>query len=78
MALSLSEYEQRFLCGADGVDKWTTQPVWDAVLHNVRIVICTPAILQDALTHGFVKMSEIALLVFDEGENTHTHRDHLC
>jgi hypothetical protein len=41
--------------------------VWDAVLHNVRIVLSTHKVLVDALTHAFVRMSGIALLIFDEG-----------
>ena len=53
--------------GRDGVDKWTDQKLWDAVLTNVRVVVGTPQVLADALTHGFVRMSRLALLVFDEG-----------
>ena len=53
--------------GRDGVDKWTDQKLWDAVLTNVRVVVGTPQVLVDALTHGFVRISRLALLVFDEG-----------
>lgn len=63
---NLSAYQVLSLTGVDGVDKWTDQRLWDAVLENVRVVISTPAILADALTHGFMKMSRLALLVFDE------------
>ncbi|KAK5116095.1 hypothetical protein LTR85_009377 [Meristemomyces frigidus] len=62
----LSAYQVLMLTGKDGVDKWTDQKLWDAVLNNVRVVVGTPAVLADALTHGFVKMSRLALLVFDE------------
>lgn len=58
----------RFLSGADNVDKWSDQSIWDAALHNVRIIVCTPAILRDALTHGFVELAAISLLIFDEGK----------
>ena len=63
----LSGYQVLSLMGRDGVDKWTDQKLWDAVLTNVRVVVGTPQVLVDALTHGFVRMSRLALLVFDEG-----------
>ena len=43
--------------------------VWDDILQNIRIVISTHQVLLDALTHGFVTMRRIALLIFDEGES---------
>lgn len=43
--------------------------MWDTVLENVRIVLSTSQILVDALTHAFVKMNNIALLVFDEAHH---------
>ena len=54
------------LCGADGVDKWSTKAIWDAALKNIQIVCSTPQVLLDCLTHGFVKLKTIALLVIDE------------
>ncbi|KAB2572547.1 Dicer-like protein 2 [Lasiodiplodia theobromae] len=62
----LPAYEIRFLSGNDNVDRWTDQNIWDAVLRNVRIVVSTPAVLLDALTHAFVKLPRLALLIFDE------------
>lgn len=55
------------LSGADNVERWTTQEIWDAILSNIRIVVSTPQVLLDALSNGFLKLSRIALLVFDEG-----------
>jgi hypothetical protein len=49
------------------VDHWSEQRIWDAVLKDVRLVVSTPAVLADALRLGFVKISRLALLVFDEG-----------
>ena len=57
------------LSGRDDVDRWTDQKTWDDVLANVRIVLSTYQVLLDALTHGFVKMSKLALLIFDEGSD---------
>lgn len=56
------------LTGKDEVERWSSQALWDKVLHNVKIVVSTHAILNDALTHGFVSMVKLALLVFDEGK----------
>ncbi|KAI7240033.1 P-loop containing nucleoside triphosphate hydrolase protein [Hortaea werneckii] len=61
-----SAYQVISLIGSDGVDKWTDQRLWDAVLTNVRVVVGTPAVLMDALTHGFVRIRRLALLVIDE------------
>lgn len=58
----------QLLTGQDNVDRWTQQSEWDAVLRDVRVVVSTYAILADALTHGFVRMVQLSLLVFDEGD----------
>jgi ERCC4-related helicase len=64
---NLPGYGIQMLSGQDGVDHWTEQSIWDTVLRNVRIVMSTPQVLYDALAHAFVKMSQLALLIFDEG-----------
>lgn len=63
----ISAVEVKFLSGADGVDRWTEQSHWNAVLLNVKVVVSTYQILLDALSHGFVQMGSLALIVFDEG-----------
>ncbi|RKF75262.1 Dicer-like protein 2 [Golovinomyces cichoracearum] len=65
----ISYVQIKFLCGADRVDRWTEQHLWDSVLKNVTIVVSTHQILLDALTHGFVKLESLALLVLDEAHN---------
>ena len=77
VALSLQQHEvitrhilsvkTRVLTGLDNVDRWTDQGIWDKVLKDVRLVVSTYAVLADALDHGFVRMSRLALLIFDEG-----------
>ena len=64
----LPPYNVISLTGSHGVDKWTDQSLWNATLTNVRVVVGTPAVLAEALTHGFVHMSRLALLIFDEGD----------
>ncbi|KAK3643224.1 Dicer-like protein 2 [Elasticomyces elasticus] len=66
---NLPAYAILSLTGQDGVDNWSQQYLWDAVLQNVRIVVGTPAVLKDALGHGFIRMSRISLLVFDEAHH---------
>jgi ERCC4-related helicase len=66
---NLPGYSIQLLSGKDNVDHWTEQAVWDAVLLNVRIVLSTHQVLLDALTHAFVKISRLALLIFDEAHH---------
>jgi hypothetical protein len=55
------------LVGRDNVDRWTSH-YWNVALSGVRIAVSTYAVLADALSHDFVTMAKLALLVFDEGE----------
>lgn len=64
---NLPAYGSIVLSGEDNVDHWSDQAVWDAVFSNVRVVISTHQVLLDALTHAFLKLSRLALLIFDEG-----------
>ena len=61
-------YKMRLLTGQDNVDKWSELSIWDAALDQARVVISTHAVLSDALRHGFVRITSLALLVFDEGK----------
>ncbi|KAJ5943764.1 hypothetical protein N7516_003932 [Penicillium verrucosum] len=79
VALSLQQHEvitsqilsvkTKVLTGLDNVDRWTEQGVWDKVLKDVRVVVSTYAVLADALGHGFVRMSRLALIIFDEAHH---------
>lgn len=55
------------LSGADNVELWTEQWIWDDLLKGIDFVISTHQVFLDALIHGFVRMEQLALLVFDEG-----------
>lgn len=66
----LPAYQIKLLVGSDKLDKWTDQWHWDAILANVEIVVGTPKVLEEALEHGFVSMTMLSLLVFDEGESS--------
>ncbi|KAI5791751.1 hypothetical protein DFH27DRAFT_199315 [Peziza echinospora] len=66
----------RLLSGADGVEKWNKK-IWEEILgteetpleDRVRVVVSTHQILLDALTHGFVNMKHLCLIVFDEAHH---------
>lgn len=64
----LPMYQNRLLLGSDNVDHWSSQTIWDRILMNIRIVVSTPQVLLDAMSHAFVKLERLSLLVFDEGE----------
>lgn len=57
----------KFFSSLNNVETWTSKALWDAVLKNVRVVVSPPQVLLDAMTHAFVKIENISLLVFDEG-----------
>lgn len=59
--------KSRTILGLDNVDLWTEQVVWDAALEGIQVVVSTPAVLLDAMTHGFVSISRLGLIIFDEG-----------
>ena len=56
----------KLLTGSENVDSWS-ETTWLKVLSDARIVVSTYQVLLDALDHAFVRMNDIALLVFDEG-----------
>lgn len=59
--------QTKLICGADNVEAWSTQQVWDALLLNVRVVVSTFQILFDAVHHAFVRLDSLSLVVIDEG-----------
>lgn len=61
--------------GALEPKQWTDITLWKRVLENNRVVVSTPQVLLDALSHGYVHMGlDIGLLVFDEAH--HADRNH--
>lgn len=64
----IASVQIKSLTSLDNVDKWSDKATWDAVLINVNIVVSTYAVLCDTLSHAFVDMESLALIVFDEGE----------
>ncbi|KAI1083944.1 hypothetical protein F5B20DRAFT_526111 [Whalleya microplaca] len=59
----------KLLVGADNIDTWTETRIWDDYLRNVRIMVSTYQVLLDAISHAFVRMDRLSLIVFDEAHN---------
>lgn len=57
----------KVLTGNDNVDAWSDPSIWNAFLRNVNVVVSTYQVLVDAVYHAFVHLSNLTLLVFDEG-----------
>jgi hypothetical protein len=68
MFLQMPAVSIRLLLGSDNVERWSDQRIWDAALLNIEVVISTHAVLADALTHSFVKIEELKLIIYDEGK----------
>ena len=67
IASQIPSAKTRILTGLDNVDHWKDQSIWNTVLRDIHVVVSTHAVLEDALTHGFVQMSQLGLIIFDEG-----------
>jgi endoribonuclease Dicer len=61
------------LTGAHGRSLWS-KSTWKKVVAENKVLICTAKILEDALLHSFIKISQINLLVFDEAH--HAKQNH--
>ena len=52
-------------CGGDGVDDWN-KDMWKRELQKQSVMVFIHQVFLDALSHGFISMSSLALLVIDE------------
>ncbi|KAK2013126.1 RNase3 domain-containing protein [Colletotrichum eremochloae] len=59
-------------CG-DMVDEMWSREFWAQQFKNM-VIVCTAAILQKCLTHSYIRMEQINLLIFDEAH--HTKKNH--
>ncbi|KAH0835062.1 Dicer-like protein 2 [Fonsecaea pedrosoi] len=69
LRIGLPSVRIKLLIGNDNVDRWSEQRIWDAALDGVRVMVSTHKILEEALAHSFVKIKDLALLVFDEAHH---------
>lgn len=66
MQLQLPFVKSRLLSGIENIRTWNAE-IWRPILQDVRVVVATYQVLYDALSHGFMTMERLALVVFDEG-----------
>ena len=69
LSSQLPAFSFRLITSLDNADFWHTKNVWDAALHRRNGVVSTPQILLDALSHNFVSLESISLLIFDEAHH---------
>ncbi len=61
------------VCGADNTDNWQ-KAKWVKMFSECKVIVCTAEILQQCLSHSYISMNQINLLVFDEAH--HTKKNH--
>lgn len=61
-------------CGGLNSNLWSKQH-WDDQLERNMAVVCTADVLHHCLHHGFINMSQINLLIFDEAH--HAKKNHV-
>lgn len=62
-------YKVKSLYGAMGVDSWNQQ-YWTKTLSETMVIVCTADILLHSLSHAFVRIENVNLLIFDEAHHT--------
>lgn len=63
------------ISGSMEPERWTSPAIWQSVVSEHNVVVSTPQVLLDALSHSYLKLStDIGLLIFDEAH--HAVSDH--
>ncbi|KEF55496.1 uncharacterized protein A1O9_08246 [Exophiala aquamarina CBS 119918] len=53
----------------DASENLWSRPVWDKIFQDYDVVVCTPAVLDSCLSHSYLKIDQISLLIFDEAHH---------
>lgn len=46
-----------------------SKSTWETALSEIKVVVSTHQVLLDALGHGFIHISTLSLIIFDEGKS---------
>ncbi|KAK4043407.1 dicer-like protein 1 [Parachaetomium inaequale] len=68
------DYPVEKFCGDMVEDVARSQDFWHKTYDNNMAIVCTAEILYQCLTHSYIRMDQINLLVFDEAH--HTKKNH--
>ncbi|KAF6815456.1 RNase3 domain protein [Colletotrichum sojae] len=66
---NLGTFNASRLCG-DLMDSMWSAEFWKEQFEKNMIIVCTAAILQKCLSHSYIRMDQINLLIFDEAHHT--------
>ncbi|VUC33433.1 unnamed protein product [Clonostachys rosea] len=66
--LRFPSYPTKMLTSQDNVDAWYPK-IWESVLKSFRVIVSTPQILYDALSHAYLDIGKLSLIIFDEAHN---------
>ncbi|KAF8428422.1 hypothetical protein L210DRAFT_3764899 [Boletus edulis BED1] len=59
--------------------QWTNSNMWKDVLRKNRVIVSTPQVLLDALSHGYVSLGrDIGFLIFDEAHHANDNHPMNC
>jgi endoribonuclease Dicer len=61
------------LFGSDNIDKWSGSE-WQTILQDSDVIVCTAAVLDQALYRNVVQIRNLSLLIFDEAH--HCKKNH--
>ncbi len=68
------DYPTEKFCGDMVEDVSLNKSFWDRIFDENMAIVCTAEILYQCLTHSYIRMDQINLLVFDEAH--HTKKNH--
>ena len=60
-------------CGAMGTDLWS-RDIWIKHFEKNMGIVCTAEVLRGCLSHAYITLDQINLLIFDEAH--HAKKDH--
>ncbi len=63
------DYPMNRFCGEMGTELWSKE-LWEEHFKKNMVIVVTAEVLYQCLSHGFISMDQINLLIFDEAHHT--------